>query len=370
MTRNHPEVLSIRANIFTSHSVVSTTFLAEDDTPAKTKSSRFLQATNSKGRHEAISIDEEERRGSSEEGPSDSQPRTHQRRKTEPQQFTIEDLSTATDSVGNHISSRGFFWTYLGGLIVLVLGSGIAIGIGDATKYGLPETYGAQVAVVFAVVWWAIFLIPVARDLKPRPGPPLPRSENFLFYSVKKVAHTISKCRRLKNLFMFLIGWFIYSDSFSTLISVAILYAQTEIRMSTVSLLILVIIVVIVAGIGCIVWDKLQRTLNISTKKILLIQSISHLMHFTLTCVPKVITDKGSSWIGPLVVAAMDDYTHNKRLAFIFILVMMILPLFFFARVNVTEGKKEAIEFLKDEELRQQKKAVNIAMTSLKSVRL
>ncbi|KAI8852365.1 autophagy-related protein 22-like protein [Chytridium lagenaria] len=338
MTRNHPEVLAIRAKIFTSHS--------------------------------------------------------------------IDDLSVATDRIGNYISSRGFFWTYTGGLIVLLLGSAIAFVMGDTSRFGLPETYGAQVAVVFSVVWWAAFLYPVLRYLKPRPGPPLPKGEMYFLYSVKKVGSTILKCRRLKNLFIFLIGWFLYSDAFSTLLSVAVLYAQSELRMNTMQLLLLVIIVVIVAGLGCIIWDKFQRAFNISTKRILILQVVLYafipfwgivgffapfgiktvteiyimgawngfLMGSTQsTCralfaelVPQgleveffslyVITDKGSAWIGPLVIAAIDDQTHNKRLGFIFILVMMLLPLFFLSRVNIAEGKREAIEFLKEEQHPSKKK--------------
>jgi UMF1 family MFS transporter len=74
-------------------------------------------------------------------------------------------------------------------------------------------------------------------------------------------------------LFKFLFGWFLYSDSFTTVVSSAILFAQNELGANTIILLGSAIIVPLFAGIGNIVWNKFQIKSGYSTKTILMIQA-------------------------------------------------------------------------------------------------
>ncbi|KAJ1652674.1 Autophagy protein 22 [Dispira simplex] len=57
------------------------------------------------------------------------------------------------------------------------------------------------------------------------------------------------------------------------------------------------------------------------------------------------ITDKGSSWIGPLVSAAISDLTGELRHAFYFLLVMLVIPVFILFFIDVEKGKREAQAF-------------------------
>ncbi|KAJ3093993.1 Autophagy protein 22 [Phlyctochytrium bullatum] len=384
LTRNHPEILALRAKIHTSFPVVSGMTL-----PTRTKSSSTLPAPTDPDILRTNRVDTPDPGAPSDTTP-DPAPAP-----PKPREFTMEDLTTSTSRINTLLSSRAFFWNYVGGLLVLVLGAALALFIGDMSRYNLPDTYGAQAGVAFSAVWWAAFMWPVVRDLRPRPGPPVPKGEWWAMYSIKKIAKTIGKCWRLKNLFTFLIGWFIYSDSFNTLISVAILFAQTELRMPTPHLLLLTLLVVTTAGLGCLFWSHLQHLLHIPTPRLLLLQvtlyallplyGLLSALHPRLlrttpelfamgawhgfllgatqsTCrslfaemVPRgleseffalyVVTDRGSSWMGPLVVAALDDVTGNKRWAFGFVLASMVVPLGVFWGVDVEKGRREAEEF-------------------------
>jgi len=55
------------------------------------------------------------------------------------------------------------------------------------------------------------------------------------------------------------------------------------------------------------------------------------------------ITDKGSSWLGPLAIAAITDATHEIRHAFIFLLVLLSLPIpIIYFGVDMHQGRLDA----------------------------
>jgi MFS transporter, UMF1 family len=59
------------------------------------------------------------------------------------------------------------------------------------------------------------------------------------------------------------------------------------------------------------------------------------------------ITDKGSAWIGPLVIGAIGDWTHNKRYAFYYLAVVFVLPILLFKLIDVGEGIEEGRAYSK-----------------------
>lgn len=55
------------------------------------------------------------------------------------------------------------------------------------------------------------------------------------------------------------------------------------------------------------------------------------------------ITDKGSSWLGPLTIAAITDATQEIRYAFIFLLVLLSLPIpIIYFGVDMHQGRLDA----------------------------
>lgn len=61
------------------------------------------------------------------------------------------------------------------------------------------------------------------------------------------------------------------------------------------------------------------------------------------------VTDKGSTWVGPLAAALIAQVTGDIRYSFIFILGMMILPIFIFRGIDVAKGKEEARRYVEEE---------------------
>jgi MFS transporter, UMF1 family len=81
-------------------------------------------------------------------------------------------------------------------------------------------------------------------------------------------------------------------------VSVAVLYAQTELGASITLLLIATVVVPLVAGIGAIVWPIIQRKLGWSTRKLLIL----HCILYTLLPIYGLLFLKSQNEIIPLAV--------------------------------------------------------------------
>ncbi|KAJ3319310.1 Autophagy protein 22 [Boothiomyces sp. JEL0866] len=289
-----------------------------------------------------------------------------------------------SDKAGNEVSGKGFLFSYVSSVCMLILGSGVALAMGSGENYGLPSVYPLIVGVAMVSLYQlVILLIFTSRYLKPRP-----------------VWGSVRDASQITELFKFLVAWFIYSDSFSTCTSVAILYGQVQLGASTTILLISGIICPLVAGIGNFVWLHVQKKFRWTTKKVLLVQAsmfsllplyglvgfftprgsfglqsvieipiLAAYLGFILgatqsTCrvffselLPRgheseffalyELTDKGSSWVGPLIVGLITQLTGNIRYGFIFLFFAFFIPIYVFSRVDPIKGKIQAMNFQK-----------------------
>lgn len=91
---------------------------------------------------------------------------------------------------------------------------------------------GLELILLMVGTWWAVFTVPVALWMRPRPGPPLPRpgakygeegqgdSEGpeerigweAVGYAWRKLWVTIRLAKQLKDVMLFLAAWFCMSD--------------------------------------------------------------------------------------------------------------------------------------------------------------
>ncbi|KAJ3013538.1 UNVERIFIED_CONTAM: Autophagy protein 22 [Siphonaria sp. JEL0065] len=308
---------------------------------------------------------------------------------------TRESLLADLDQVTNTVSSRGFIWMYSTTLGFLLLVIALALFYSPAKP--LPETYALQLGVCLYGVVWLVGIPFVQKYLRTRPGPAFPAGSNVLTYSTKNVVSALSKARQLRNLFVFLIGWFLYSDSFNTLSSVAILWAQSHLGFTTKDTLVLAVIVPVCGVLGTFLWKIAQDRFKISSKRVLILQNALYSIVPLWGCLGLIpgspvgyqtkievyffsalhglivgatqsscralfsqllppgseseffslyeITDKGSSWVGPLIVAAIDNSGANKLLSMVFLGLQFLASLFFFSLVNVEKGIEDGREF-------------------------
>ncbi|CAK5278101.1 unnamed protein product [Mycena citricolor] len=207
--------------------------------------------------------------------------------------------------------------------------------------------------------------------------------------------------KRLRNTFKYLAAWFLLSDGFTTITSTAVLFAKTTLHMEP-SKLILVGVLTPLSGIaGSLAWPMLQRKLGWSNLRVIItlvmmasavpvygclgflsifrgssfgglttpnemfvlalyfgsiygaFQSFARAFYAELLPPGEEarwyglfsITDKSSSFIGPLIVGLISDTTGNIRFAFFFLVFMIWAAVPVLMSVDVEQGRKDAREY-------------------------
>ncbi|CAK7225425.1 Autophagy protein 22 [Sporothrix curviconia] len=188
-----------------------------------------------------------------------------------------EELTSLELSLSTQISSKGVGIGYCAALFVQC----IAILI----VFKMHNTLWSQRIVLFFIgSWWAVFTIPAAMWLRPRPGPPLPAAamsrvslsgrENrilagvrsqwaYLVYAWSSLFRTIALARRLIDIVLFLAGWFLLSDAIATTSSTAVLFAKTQLRMEVWALGLINVISTTTGVIGAFSWAFVSRRLGL-----------------------------------------------------------------------------------------------------------
>uniref|UniRef100_A0A7S0JMM2 Autophagy-related protein n=1 Tax=Cafeteria roenbergensis TaxID=33653 RepID=A0A7S0JMM2_CAFRO len=298
----------------------------------------------------------------------------------------------------DELSGKGFMWGYIGSVVCMAVCVGFTI--------FLPSSLAYPLNMAFAGAWWLAFAVWTFATLEPRPGPPLPAGVNPIAFSWRRMFATVSRARHLPQLWWMLGLWFLYSDGFNIVASVGALYANSEVEFGfsrSTALAILIILSPIMAAIGNAAWLAIAKRFDLSARTVVIlnlciivvvpvwgllgfattaiglrhgwelfvgiavygfnlgaVQSFSRSLFASL--VPRQqlselfalyeITDKGSSWLGPLIVALVQQASGTLRLAFIYILVMLVVPALGLLTLDVASGHRQAIamERVLDEE--------------------
>ncbi|MEJ2013505.1 MAG: MFS transporter [Anaerolineales bacterium] len=116
------------------------------------------------------------------------------------------------------VSTRGYAMGYLGG--------GLLLAINVAMIQFLPDNWGPRLSFLSVAIWWAVFSIPIFRQV---PEPPaatesLKSGENVIGVSFRRLASTLRDIRQYRELFKFLLAFLIYNDGIGTIIGVAAIY--------------------------------------------------------------------------------------------------------------------------------------------------
>ncbi|KAK6355049.1 Autophagy protein 22 [Orbilia brochopaga] len=309
---------------------------------------------------------------------------------------------TPAMQLSTRISSNGIAIGYSGGVLLQILCIMIVVSSGSTTN-------SLQVSIFCVGVWWFFFTIPSAMTLRPRPGPPLPLQDGekftwvtYISYSWRGLFRTIRQASRLRDVTLFLVAWFMVSDGVATIASSAIVFAKTNLGMSPPELAAIGVIMPVSGVIGAFSWPKISNWAGWSVSQTILIcialfaliplygllgllgpvknagfgltrpgemYALAIWFGFVLggqggycrslfaELLPRgseaaffalyAITDKGSSVFGPTVVGVITDRWGDIRLAFWFILCLLLVPLPFLYCVDVDRGKQAAEDFVK-----------------------
>ncbi|CAD6504309.1 BgTH12-06040 [Blumeria graminis f. sp. triticale] len=309
--------------------------------------------------------------------------------------------------LSTQISSKGIGAGYCAGLIVE------CISIFTIWEMG-STTFSIQIALFLVGLWWAIFSIPAIHGFCSRPGPPLIMTKRADFSKIKSsIAYigyawlslwrTIKQAHRLKDATIFLIAWFLISDSIATVSGTAILYAKVTLNMTPEKLGMINIVTIMAGILGALSWPLISRVLSLKPSGVILacifafemiplygllgylpivkywgvlglqrpweMYPLGFIYGFILgglssycrsmygELVPPgseaafyslyAITDKGSSIFGPAIVGAIIDRYGDIRPAFFFLALLISIPAPLIWYIDMERGKRECHELAK-----------------------
>ncbi|KAI0390510.1 autophagy-related protein 22-like protein [Xylariaceae sp. FL0594] len=311
---------------------------------------------------------------------------------------THEDLTSIELKLSTQISAKGIGVGYSAALFVQCISIFMLIALGSSTR-------SQRVVLLFIGSWWAIFTIPAAMWLRPRPGPPLTASGYkgsrawlaYVAFSWKNLFRTVMLARRLVDIVLFLASWFLLSDAIATTSSTAILFAKTQLGMKPWALGLINVISTTTGVIGAFSWSFVSRYFNLKPHHTILgcialfelipiygllgylpfvqrwgviglqqpwemypLAAVYGLVLGGLSSycrslfgelIPPgseaafyalyAITDKGSSVFGPVIVGAIIDAYGEIRPAFWFLAALVGVPAPIIYFINVERGKSE-----------------------------
>jgi MFS transporter, UMF1 family len=280
------------------------------------------------------------------------------------------------------VSSRGWGIGYLGGGVLLVLN---LLLYNFAERLGISETTAVRVSLASAGVWWGLFtLIPLATLRNRGAARQLGAGEGLVGAGFRQLFHTLTELRKYPLTVLFLIGYLTYNDAIQTVIMLATQFGQEELHLPMATLTQTILMVQFVAFAGAILFGKIAAkvgakkavlgSLAIWTGTLVYIyvsvttawqfvamaavvalvmggsQALSRSLFSLL--VPKgkeaeyfglyEISDKGTSWLGPLVFGLANQITRSYRAAILSLIVFFVVGAVLLAKVDIRKAAAEA----------------------------
>lgn len=134
----------------------------------------------------------------------------------------------ASDEELDSVAAGGWAMGYVGGGLLLVLNAAMIV---QPEWFGLAdEATASRAAFASVAVWWAVFSIPLFRDVA-EPPRRIDAEEQSLGLSplrigFRRLAVTVREIRQYRQLVLFLAAFFFYSDGIGTIIKMATAYGS------------------------------------------------------------------------------------------------------------------------------------------------
>ncbi len=251
------------------------------------------------------------------------------------------------------VSSKGFAFGYIGGGVLLLL---------NLLLFSFMEDSGlaVRISLASAGVWWLAFtyFFPQQRLVQREPAHTLPAGESYLSHSLKQLKTTLAEIyRKYPQTLRFLVAYLIYNDGIQTVIVVSTLFAAEELGLATSTLVQVVLMIQFVASLGAYLFNLLAG--RVGAKRSIMVNLViwvglliyayallyTELQFWMLAVVLALvlggsqalsrslfsqmipdnreaeyfsfyeISERGTSWIGPMVFGLAVQLTGTQRIA-------------------------------------------------------
>ncbi|WP_431985057.1 MFS transporter [Streptomyces qinglanensis] len=275
------------------------------------------------------------------------------------------------------VSSRGWAFGYGSGALVLVANLGLFLG---HEALGVAESTAVRICLSSAGVWWAVFTVVPLLRLRERPAarPAAGPGRSGPGQGFRQLAGTFRQLRRYPLTLLFLLAYLLYNDGIQTVITQASVYGSEALGLDQTTLIGAILLVQVLAVAGALLLGRLaarygaKRTilgslvawtatvsagyflpredplwfyalavgigLVLGGSQALSRSLFSHLVpagkeaeYFALY----EISDRGTSWLGPLVFGLAYQLSGDYRNAILSLVVFFALGFVLLLRVPV-----------------------------------
>ncbi|MGW0565008.1 MFS transporter [Streptomyces sp. NPDC003016] len=284
------------------------------------------------------------------------------------------------------VSSRGWAFGYTSGALVLVLDLVLYSG---HEGFGIPESTAVRICLASAGLWWGAFTLVPLRRLRDRrttaSGTSGGRAPGRTGTGWRQLVTTVKDMRRHPLTLSFLLAYLVYNDGVQTVISQASIYGSEELGLDQTTLITAVLLVQVLAVAGALGMGRLAQrfgakrtvlgslaawTLTIGAAYFLpageaawfyalasaigLVLGGSQALSRSLFShmVPRgkeaeyfsvyEMSDRGMSWLGPLVFGLTYQLTGSYRDALISLVAFFALGFALLVRVPVRRAVEAA----------------------------
>ena len=172
----------------------------------------------------------------------------------------------ATEDRYDQLSAKGYAFGYIGSVLLMLF---IIFMLQKPEFFGITEaTLPARIGFLMVGVWWIGWAQYTFRHL------PKDDKTRFSFDTLsqgyKGVRQVLKETKQMPDLRKFLVSFFFYSAGLQTVIYLATIFAESELKMETGELIIVVLLIQLIAIVGAFVFAKTSE--KIGNKRALLIQ--------------------------------------------------------------------------------------------------
>jgi len=129
----------------------------------------------------------------------------------------------------DRVSTLGYAIGYLGGGLLLGINLLMFLFIKDSQL-------AAKLCFISVSIWWAFFSIPIFKYVNEPNTNPGPKNINYIKVGFSRTLKTFKEIRKYRQLFFFLLAFWVYNDGIGTIIKLALIYGA-ELGISSTSLL-------------------------------------------------------------------------------------------------------------------------------------
>lgn len=272
------------------------------------------------------------------------------------------------------VSSRGWAAGYLGGGLLLALN---LLVFSQATALGLSQSMAVRLGLLSDGLWWGVIsLVPLVTLRNRQPVRTLSSGDNYLTAGFRQLVDTLRKAAAYPQTLLFLCAFIFFNDGVQTVIALSSQFGQEELGLpiSTLTTVILMVQFVAIFGalgfgrlasiigakravaLSVIVWTLtvtyafalLRTTLDFYALGVVIAlvlggtQALSRSL-FSLM-IPRgqeseyfslyEVSDRGTSWIGPLLFGLALQLTGSYRVAILSLVILFAIGFALLVRID------------------------------------